>query len=81
MSVTPPTALNEEAAAQDKGVPERPRLGILRSSMLRKPSTIIGISIIVIFVLMAVFAAWLAPYDPRAKTGAVYEPPSSVPSR
>jgi peptide/nickel transport system permease protein len=78
VSVTPPTALNEEAAAQDKGVPERPRLSFLRSAVFRKPSTIIGLSIIVVFVLMAIFAAWLAPYDPRAKTGAVFEPPSSA---
>ena len=38
----------------------------------------IGIAILVIFVLVAIFAPFLEPYDPRAKTGPVYAHPSSA---
>ena len=78
MSVTPPTSLNEQAAAIDKGSPARPRLAFLRSPGLRKPSTIIGLSILAVFVLIAIFAPLFAPYDPRTKTGGVFEPPSAA---
>ena len=42
----------------------------------RKPSMIFGLSVLVFFVFVAIFAPFLEPYDPRTKTGAVYEPPS-----
>ena len=78
MSVTPPTGLHEQAAAIEAGVPGRVRLRFLRSSVLRKPSTIIGLTILVAFLLIAIFAPQLEPHDPRAKTGAVYEAPSAA---
>jgi peptide/nickel transport system permease protein len=77
VSVTPPTALNEQAAALEVGVPERPRLAFLRSAVLRKPATILGIAVLMIFLGIAIFASRLEPYDPTAKTGAVYEAPSA----
>ena len=39
---------------------------------------IVGLTVLIVFILIAIFAPWLEPYDPRAKTGAVYEPPSSA---
>jgi peptide/nickel transport system permease protein len=78
VSSTPPTALHEEAAVAEKGIPERQRLGFLRSSIFRKPSTIVGLSILVLFIFVAIFATQLEPYNPRAKTGAVYESPSAA---
>ena len=47
-------------------------------SVLRKPSMLFGLGVLVFFVLVAIFAPFLEPYDPRAKTGPVYEPPSSA---
>ncbi|MSO95172.1 MAG: ABC transporter permease [Thermoleophilia bacterium] len=37
-----------------------------------------GLGIIVFFVVVAIFAPWLEPYDPTAKTGPVYAPPSGA---
>ncbi|MDA9524467.1 diguanylate cyclase [Bradyrhizobium sp. CCBAU 11434] len=34
--------------------------------LLREPSALIGGAIILFFVILAVFAAWIAPYDPNA---------------
>ena len=45
--------------------------------MRRSPSAIIGGSIIVFFVLMAIFAPFIAPFDPaRGDLGSSYLPPS-----
>jgi peptide/nickel transport system permease protein len=77
----PPTAIDEQAAIADPviaGVPSRSRLGFLRSSALRRPSVLVGIGILVFFVLVAIFAPLLEPYDPYTKTGPVYAPPSSA---
>jgi peptide/nickel transport system permease protein len=37
-----------------------------------------GLSVLAFFVLVAVFAPLIEPYDPDTQTGAVYEPPSSA---
>jgi peptide/nickel transport system permease protein len=39
---------------------------------------ILGLTVLTLFILVAIFAPLLEPYDPRAKTGDVYEPPSSA---
>ena len=75
----PPTAFDEQAAVADiAGIAPRGPLGFFRSSVLRKPSMIFGLTVLIVFILIAIFAPLLEPYDPRAKTGAVYEPPSSA---
>jgi peptide/nickel transport system permease protein len=75
----PPTAFDEQAAVADlAGIEPRGRLSFLRSSALRKPSMIFGLTVLVVFILVAIFAPFLEPYNPRAKTGDVYEPPSSA---
>ena len=33
---------------------------------LSRPAALVGIAIVVAFVVLAVFAPWLAPYDPVA---------------
>jgi peptide/nickel transport system permease protein len=75
----PPTAFDEQAAVADiGGVAPRGRLAFFRSSALRKPSMIFGLTVLLLFILVAIFAPFLEPYNPREKTGAVYEPPSSA---
>ena len=44
--------------------PEPSRLRAMRSVLLGRPGSIFGCAIIVIFVLVAVLAPLLAPYDP-----------------
>jgi peptide/nickel transport system permease protein len=36
----------------------------------------IGLGILAFFILIAVFAPWIAPYDPHARVGPVFAPPS-----
>jgi peptide/nickel transport system permease protein len=75
----PPTALDEQAAVADlAGIEPRGRLGFLRTAAFRRPSMIFGLTVLAIFIFVAIFAPLLEPYNPRAKTGAVYEAPSSA---
>jgi peptide/nickel transport system permease protein len=75
----PPTAFDEQAAVVDVGgVVRTGPLGFLRSSVLRRPSLIFGLGVLLFFIVVAIFAPLLEPYDPRTKTGAVYESPSSA---
>jgi peptide/nickel transport system permease protein len=75
----PPTAFDEQAAVADiAGIEQRRRLAFLRSPALRRPSMMFGLGVLVFFIFIAIFAPLLEPYDPRAKTGAVYEAPSSA---
>lgn len=64
-----PAAVGDTAAA-------RPRS--LRRLLLGRSQTLAGAAILAFFVLLAVFAPLLEPYDPHTKTGAVYEAPSGA---
>jgi peptide/nickel transport system permease protein len=75
-SATPPTAFEEEAALH-QGIEVGPRRRFWQSQTLRRPQTIVGLTILLAFVVIAVFAPLIEPYDPTAKTGSVYAPPSS----
>jgi peptide/nickel transport system permease protein len=75
----PPTAFDEQAAVVDVGgVVRTGPLALLRSSVLRRPSLIFGLGVLLFFIVVAIFAPLLEPYDPRTQTGAVYESPSSA---
>jgi peptide/nickel transport system permease protein len=75
----PPTAFDEQAAVADLAGIETPgRFGFLRSAVLRRPAVLFGLAVLSFFVLVAVFAPLIEPYDPDTQTGAVYEPPSSA---
>jgi peptide/nickel transport system permease protein len=45
----------------------------------RNPLAIVGAAVIVFFVLVAIFAPWLAPHDPKANTWFDQIRPSSIP--
>jgi peptide/nickel transport system permease protein len=75
MSGTPPTTLNEAAAVPTEAFPRRFRL--LRSAALRRPATIVGLSILAVFIFLAIFGSHFEPFDPNAKVGGVYAPPSA----
>ncbi len=44
---------------------------------MRSPLLVTGIVLFTVLVLVAVFAPWLAPYDPRALSGAALQSPSA----
>lgn len=46
--------------------------------VLRQPTAIVGLVIVGLFVLSAVFAPWLQPYSTTDASCAVFEPPSSA---
>jgi peptide/nickel transport system permease protein len=75
-SATPPTVFEEEAALH-QGIEVRARPRFWRSRALRRPQTLVGLGILLAFVVIAIFAPLIEPYSPTAKTGAVYEHPSS----
>lgn len=47
--------------------------------IIHNPLAVVGGVIIIVFVLVAIFAPWLAPYDPRANTWFDQIRPTSIP--
>jgi peptide/nickel transport system permease protein len=69
-----------EATAAARGdAPLTPRRRNFISATFRsQPQAMVGLVIVVIFILIAIFAPLLAPYSIHEKTGAIYAPPSSA---
>jgi peptide/nickel transport system permease protein len=66
------------SAIEAADAPEAPldvRPGFARTRVLRQPQTIVGLTVLAFFVLIALLSPLLAP-DPRAQVGAVFEAPS-----
>jgi peptide/nickel transport system permease protein len=74
---TPPTATHQDAAVPIPATVAQPRFRFLRSPALRRPATIIGLAMLLFFVLLAIFASRLEPYNPTHRSGAIYAPPSA----
>ena len=73
-SVQPGLAASETLAL----APHVPRRRILLRRFLRRPFAVVSLAVVIAFVLMAVFAPALAPYDPEATDfDALFAPPSS----
>jgi peptide/nickel transport system permease protein len=51
--------------------------GAKRRSVWMQPLGLIGAALLLAFVLMAIFAPWIAPYDPNAQDFARLRPPSA----
>ena len=58
-------------------VPPRTKPRTLRRRLARHPQLVVGLAVLTVFVLIAFFGDWLAPYSVRVQTGEVYEPPSA----
>jgi peptide/nickel transport system permease protein len=69
------TSAIEAAEAPEAPLDVRP--GLVRSRVLRQPQTIAGLTVLALFVLIAVLSPLLAP-DPKAQVGAVFEAPSGA---
>jgi peptide/nickel transport system permease protein len=67
------TSAIEAAEAPEAPLDVRP--GFARTRVLRQPQTIVGLTVLAFFVLIALLSPLLAP-DPRAQVGAVFEAPS-----
>src|SRR5919112_6216999 len=55
----------ETAFVSDPSIPQTGALSVWRR-LRREPSAIIGAILIAVFVILAIFASWIAPYDPNA---------------
>ena len=72
-SVQPGLAASEALAL----APHVPRRTILLRRFLRRPFAVVSLAVVIAFVLMALFAPALAPYDPEATDfDALFAPPS-----
>jgi peptide/nickel transport system permease protein len=59
---------------EDKGPGRR---GVVGEVLRSRPAAIIGLVLLLLFVLMALFAPLLAPYSPTQQTGPVFQAPST----
>ena len=48
------------------------------NSIWRQPLAVVGISIIAIWTFLAIFAPWIAPYDPNAQDADKFLTPSAA---
>ena len=69
------TAAIEAADAPESPVDVRP--GLLRTRVLRQPQTIAGLTVLALFVLVALLSPVLAS-DPKEQVGAVFEAPTGA---
>jgi len=53
------------------------RRGFIANTLRSQPQAIIGLTVVVVIILIAIFAPVIAPYSIHEKTGGIYEAPSS----
>jgi peptide/nickel transport system permease protein len=70
------TTAIEAAEAPEAPVDVRP--GLLRTKVLRRPQTIVGLSILALFVLVALLSTVLLSQDPKTQVGPVFQAPSAT---
>ena len=72
-------ARDDEQRSAEAGITTTPdRRGFVRATILGQKQALIGLIIVLVFVLIAIFAPLLAPYSIHEKTGPIYAPPSSA---
>jgi peptide/nickel transport system permease protein len=72
------SATANPAAVEDVQPAIESRRGLLRRELLRNPQAITGLTILGVFVLIALLSPVLLSQDPKTKVGSVFEPPSSA---
>ncbi len=53
------------------------RRGFISTTLRSQPQAIVGLTVVVVIILIAIFAPVIATYSIHAKTGPIYAPPSS----
>ncbi len=67
---------DEKAQAASHGKPVSTQMDFLRRTVAQ-PKAVIGLVIMAFFILMAIFAPLIAPYDPSEYVGRPHQPPSA----
>lgn len=77
-AIEPTSTAGEDQTAGTQGQPRRSstKSGFLGLILANRKATI-GASIFLAFVLVAIFAPWIAPYDPKEFVARPHQPPSS----
>lgn len=71
------TAVEQAAQAELADQPRSPRRGFLREVVFGQPACFVGLSVVIAFTLIAIFAPWIEPYSVTEQVGKVYQPPSA----
>jgi peptide/nickel transport system permease protein len=66
----------DKSLTVDHGKPVSTQLDFLRRT-ISQPKAVIGLVIMTLFILMAIFAPLIAPYDPSDYVGLPHQPPSA----
>jgi peptide/nickel transport system permease protein len=67
--------LHEPGAVEETEV-RHERRGVVRRTLSRRPSAVIGIVLLTVIVLMGLLAPWIAPYGLHEQVGQPFDPPS-----
>jgi peptide/nickel transport system permease protein len=67
---------DEKSSAASHGKPVSTQVDFLRRT-ITQPKAVIGLVIMALFILMAIFAPLIAPYDPSKFVGLPHQPPSA----
>jgi len=67
--------LHEPGAVEETEV-RQTRRGVVRRTLSRRPSAVIGIVLLTVIVLMGLLAPWIAPYGLHEQVGQPFEAPS-----
>ncbi len=70
------TDIDEELKPSGETPPRRGRRSWLWQVVKESRQAKIGLAVLLFFIFVAIFAPWLAPYDPRTPVGPPYGPPS-----
>ncbi len=65
-----------EPGAVIEAEPIRSRRGVVWNTLKRRPSATIGAAVLLLIILIAVLAPWIAPYGLHEQVGPPFEPPS-----
>ena len=76
-STVAPTQPSSVTPSEEPVAGGRRRRGFLISVIRSQPQALIGLIILFAFILIAVFAPYIEPYDPNTKVGPVYAPPGN----
>jgi ABC-type dipeptide/oligopeptide/nickel transport system permease subunit len=69
---------NATITASSDVPPRLTEFAIIRRSFVRNRGAVVGLVIVVVLIVLAVFADLIAPYDPIAQSRAFLEPPSAA---
>ncbi len=75
MTTTPQAIAAADAPPAPDVVPRRQ--SAVRTALTRQPQALVGLAILALFILVAIFAPFIEPHSVTEQTGRIYAPPSA----